>query len=65
MVKGLKEILFSHKDSKLDKGLDESSHLEVDEVGSFINGIRRDIAAVKNAIRFEYNNGLAEGSVNN
>lgn len=65
MVKGFKEILFSHKDSELDKGLEESSHLEVDEVGSFIKGIRRDIAAVKNAIRFEYNTELAEGSVNN
>lgn len=31
---------------------------------SFINGIKRDIATVKNAIRLNYNNGLAEGSVN-
>ena len=36
----------------------------IDELSSFTNGIRRDIAAVKNAISFDYNNGLAEGSVN-
>ncbi|WP_407308165.1 transposase [Desulfosporosinus sp. SB140] len=31
---------------------------------SFIKGIARDIIAVKNAIKYDYNNGLAEGSVN-
>lgn len=29
-----------------------------------MNGIERDKDAVKNAIQFDYNNGLAEGSVN-
>lgn len=38
--------------------------MEIDELNSFANGIRRDITAVKNAILFDYNNGLAEGSVN-
>ncbi|MFI3200809.1 MAG: transposase [Eubacteriales bacterium] len=33
-------------------------------VTSFVNGIRNDIDAVKNAIELTYNNGLAEGSVN-
>ena len=33
-------------------------------MNSFIHGIERDIEAVKNAIIYEYNNGLAEGSVN-
>lgn len=64
IVKGFKEVLFSHKESERDKWLGEASLLEVDEVDSFINGVRRDMAAVRNAIRFEYNNGLAEGSVN-
>lgn len=31
---------------------------------SFVNGVRRDIDAVKKAIELDYNNGLAEGSVN-
>jgi len=29
-----------------------------------VNGLKRDIQAVRNAIIYEYNNGLAEGSVN-
>ena len=29
-----------------------------------MNGLKRDIQAVRNAIIYEYNNGLAEGSVN-
>ena len=29
-----------------------------------MNGIRQDIVAVKNGIAMQYNNGLAEGSVN-
>ena len=33
-------------------------------MNSFVNGIKRDKVAVKNAIYYDYNNGLAEGSVN-
>jgi len=29
-----------------------------------VNGLKRDFQAVRNAIIYEYNNGLAEGSVN-
>lgn len=29
-----------------------------------MNGIQRDKDVVKNAIQFDYNNGLAEGSIN-
>ncbi|MFI3214253.1 MAG: transposase [Eubacteriales bacterium] len=31
---------------------------------SFINGLERDIDAIKNAIIYSYSNGLAEGRVN-
>jgi transposase len=34
------------------------------DVDSYINGISRDIDAVKNAILHNHNNGPAEGSVN-
>ena len=63
-VSGFKQTLFGKKESELDKWLEETDSLEIDELSSFTNGIRRDIAAVKNAILFDYNNGLAEGSVN-
>lgn len=63
-VGGFKEALFGKKETELDKWIEETEALEIDEVDSFINGIKRDITAVKNAIRLNYNNGLAEGSVN-
>lgn len=63
-VEGFKQTLFGKKESELDKWLEQTDSLEIDELCSFINGIKRDIAAVKNAITLNYNNGLAEGSVN-
>jgi hypothetical protein len=63
-VKSFKEILFSKKTEDLDSWMQEASLLNLEEVDSFINGLNRDIDAVKNAIKHEYNNGLAEGSVN-
>lgn len=38
--------------------------LEIGELNIFVNGLKSDITAVKNAISLEYNNGLAEGNVN-
>lgn len=61
---GFKGALFGKKEAELDKWAEETEALEIDELESFINGIKRDITAVKNAIRLDYNNGLAEGSVN-
>lgn len=63
-VSGFKQTLFSKKESELDKWLEETEVLEIEDLRGFINGVKRDIAAVKNAIRYDYNNGLAEGSVN-
>lgn len=49
---------------KLDSWIEESLNLGINEVQSFINGLKQDIEAVKNDISLKYNNGLAEGSVN-
>lgn len=56
-------------DAYLEKGLmgsaiEKARNLKIDEFKSFTNGLERDISAVKNAIKYEYNNGLAEGSIN-
>ncbi|MCM1121589.1 MAG: ISL3 family transposase [Eubacterium sp.] len=59
-----REILFSRKAEDLDNWLAEVDHLEIDELTSFANGLRKDLDAVKNAASHDYNNGLAEGSVN-
>lgn len=63
-VRSFKEIMFSKKENKLDSWIIETKKLNIQEFNSFINGIERDIDAVKNGIKYDYNNGLAEGSVN-
>ena len=35
----------------------------IPELESYIEGLKQDISAEKNAILYDYNNGLAEGSV--
>jgi transposase len=64
LVNRFKAVLKGNHIESLDKWIEEAVGLENREVSSFINGITRDITAVKNAIQYDYNNGLAEGSVN-
>jgi len=64
VVKTFKETLFSKKPSKLNAWIKEARLLKIAEIDSFIGGITRDIEAVKNAVKYSFNNGLAEGSVN-
>ena len=63
-VKKFKEIMFSKKEELLDNWIEQTKKLNIQEFHSFINGLERDIDAVKNGIKYDYNNGLAEGSVN-
>jgi len=64
IVQSFKELMFSKRVDDLDAWAKAANRFGIDEIDSFINGISSDLDAVKNAIRFEYNNGLAEGSVN-
>ncbi len=64
IIREFKETLFSKNPGNLEKWIEEALLLEIDEIDSFVGGINRDIAAVRNAIELEYNNGIAEGSVN-
>jgi len=64
IIQMFKETLFSKRAENLEEWIEEAAGLQIDEINSFINGITRDIHAVRNAIELEYNNGLAEGSVN-
>ena len=63
-VSSFKDTLFSKKPEKLETWMKETEKRNVPELDSFLNGLRLDIVAVKNAIALDYNNGLAEGSVN-
>jgi transposase len=48
----------------LDCWLKRAKACHVTELGSFVNGIRRDYAAVRAAFSFEWSNGITEGHVN-
>lgn len=63
-VSEFKEIMFSKNINGLNYWINNTLDLGIAELNSFINGIKIDIEAVNNAILLEYNNGLAEGSVN-
>ena len=58
------KLMFSKKETKLEKWIIKTKKLKIPEMNSFITGIERDLEAVKNGIKYNYNNGLAEGSVN-
>ena len=64
LVSEFRTILKSKAITKIDNWMQQASALKNKYINSFINGIKRDITAVKNAIIYDYNNGLAEGSVN-
>ena len=64
LLKEYHRIIFSQKSEELDAWMKKASSLEISEINAYINGLNSDIEAVKNAIHYKYNNGLAEGSVN-
>ncbi|MEY8357217.1 transposase [Lachnospiraceae bacterium 54-53] len=47
----------------MDAWIETASNLKIDELNTFLNGLRSDLNAVKTGIEQKYNNGLAEGSV--
>lgn len=61
MIRKFKAIIFSKKPRKLAKWIREAKKINVKELNSFITLIENDIDAVKNAIKYEYSNGLTEG----
>lgn len=64
LLRDFHRITFSQQSSELDSWITKAEQLQIDEVNTYINGLKNDITAVKNGIDFKYNNGLAEGSVN-
>lgn len=64
IVGSFKQTLFGKKPEELEEWLKEAEGLHIEVIQSFVNGIRQDLPAVKKAIELDYNNGLAEGSVN-
>ena len=65
LLKQFKKIMFiDKKPEKLDAWIEETKKLKDSALDEFINGITNDLEAVKNGIKYELSNGLAEGSVN-
>ena len=60
-IREFKEVIFSKKVRKLSYWIKRAKKINVKELNSFITLIESDIEAVKNAIRYEYSNGLTEG----
>ena len=64
LLRKFHRIMFSGKYDELDLWIETAQSLNVDEIDTYVNGLKSDIDAVKNAIKYKFNNGLAEGSVN-
>jgi ADP-heptose:LPS heptosyltransferase len=57
-------MLKSKNVEKLEERIEKANNLKIRKKDKFVNGLKRDMQAVRNVIIYEYNNGLAEGSVN-
>ena len=64
IIRSFKELMFAKRVDDLDLWTNNTREYGIEEINGFLNGITRDLQAVKNAVQYEYNNGLAEGSVN-
>ena len=59
LVNEFRVILKSIAITKINKWMEQESSLNNKYINSFINGITRDITAVKNVIIYDYNNGVS------
>lgn len=64
LVKDFYAVIFSKSPEKLSPWMEYARKFEIPELQTFVEGISKDIDAVKNGIAYTFNNGLAEGSVN-
>ena len=64
MLRAFHELVFSKKVDLLDSWMLQAEKLDIVEINYYVSGLKNDISAVKNAIILQFNNGLAEGSVN-
>lgn len=64
LVKEFHAAIFSGEPGKIDEWIKSAVKHEIPELQSFVEGLSKDLDAVKNGILYPYNNGLAEGSVN-
>jgi len=64
IVRSFKEIVFTKQVDDIDDWMAVVTKYGIYEIDSFVSGISADLDAVRNAIRYDYNNGIAEGCIN-
>ncbi len=64
LLRNFHELMFSKNLDKLEPWIEKAEKLQIDEINSYLAGLRKDLDAVKNSIIYSYSNGLAEGCVN-
>lgn len=63
-LSNFREILSKKNEENLITWIKDATALDISEINSYISGLVADYDSIKNAIQYDYNNGLAEGSVN-
>lgn len=58
LTKDFCNIIFSKNAAKLDERINTAQKYDISEFQTFINGVKKDLTAVKNGIIYSYNNGL-------
>ena len=64
IISDFKSVLIEKDLSKFEDWVNNVSNLKIKELDGYIKGIKSDYNSIINAIMLDYNNGLAEGSVN-
>ena len=64
LASGFKTLLFGKDEGELDSWMQKAEGFQIAEINSFLKLIRSDMEAVKNAIKYSYSNGPAEGHNN-
>ena len=64
LLEDFKNILKKKEPNELSKWIKKAQKLKIKEINSFVSGVNGDKESILNAIKYNYNNGLAEGSVN-
>jgi transposase len=64
MVNEFREVLKSSNPNALDDWAVKVKALKIKELTGFVSYVEGDLPAIKNAIIYTYNNGIAEGKIN-
>jgi transposase len=57
--------IFKYKSKRLlNTWIDNHKNCEIKKIQSFVNGVIKDYESVKNAVTYNYSNGVLEGNIN-